>query len=281
MSDDSQKEDAPATRPGNEVFGGSPNMQPPEEIPYDNVPLPSNGTIYPIDSPLHGKTHVPIKILTTQEENILTSPALIKTGKVIQVLLEACMMDKDIKINDLIAGDRNAIMVSVRISGYGSEYEVPIECSKCDTEYDHEFNLNALVIKRLEISPIDKGMNLFEYILPRSKKRVLFKFITGHDEEQIDEAAERRKKIGLLGDSKVTDKLRHSIVELDGSKKRGDIEMDIQKMFAYDSSALRGYMDKHEPGIDMTQETTCPGCGNREEVTVPIGIGFFYPTLVE
>lgn len=265
-------------REGNAVFGGAPNAPKADDIPFDNVPLPSNGVIYPEDSPLHGQTHIAIKVMTAKEEDILTSPSLLKNGKVIEALLQSCVMDKNINVNDMIAGDRNALMVALRITGYGAEYDAEVTCGECDTRHKHTFNLGELEIKRLEdISPIEPGSNLFEYTLPRSKKKVLFKFITGHDEEEMDKVHERRKKLGQRGDNRVTDRLRYSIVEIGGTRKRGDIERAIQRMVAYDSLSLRRHMGKHEPGIDMKSEVECPSCGASEEVNMPLGVNFFYP----
>lgn len=267
-------------RQGNAVFGGASSPMAPkaEDIPFDNVPLPSNGIIYPAESPLHGQTHIAIKVMTAKEEDILTSPSLLKTGKVIEALLQSCVMNKNINVNDMIAGDRNALMVALRITGYGADYDTEITCSECETKYKHTFNLGALEIKRLEdISPVETGSNLFEYVLPRSKKKVLFKFITGHDEEEMDKIHEKRKKLGQRGDNRVTDRLRYSIVEFDGSRKRGDIERAIQRMVAFDSLSLRRHMGKHEPGIDMKSEVECPSCGHSEEVNMPLGATFFYP----
>lgn len=273
-----QKEKQPE-RAGNAVFGGAPTAPKADDIPFDNVPLSSNGIIYPEDSPLHGKTHIAIKVMTAKEEDILTSPSLLKTGKVIEALLQSCVMDKSINVNDMIAGDRNALMVALRITGYGAEYDAEVTCGECETKYKHTFNLGELALNRLDIEPIEPGTNLFEYNLPRSKKRVLFKFITGHDEAEMDEVHNRRKKLGQRGDNRVTDRLRYSIVEIDGTRKRGDIERAVQRMVAYDSSALRRYMGKHEPGIDMKAEVECPHCGTSEEVQTPLGIGFFFPSF--
>jgi hypothetical protein len=265
-------------RQGNAVFGGAP--APREEIPYDNVPLPSNGLIYPVESSLHQQTHVAIKVMTAREEDILTSPALLKSGKMLESLLQSVLMDKNINVNEMIAGDRNALMVALRITGYGAEYAAEITCSSCEEKYDNTFNLGELAIRRLEIQPIEVGMNLFEFVLPRSKKKVLFKFLTGHDEYEIDKTSERRRKItGSRVDSRVTDKLRYSIVEIDGSQKRGDIEKAIQRMVAYDSLSMRKFMNKHEPGIDMSTEVECPNCGHEEEVNMPLGVSFFYPDI--
>ena len=85
------------------------------EIPAEAVPLPSRGIIYPQDSPLHGKEVLEIKPMTAREEDILTSRAYIKKGTVLTQLMKSCLVDKSINPDDMIAGDRNALMIAIRI----------------------------------------------------------------------------------------------------------------------------------------------------------------------
>ena len=272
-------------RQGNAVFGGQPQtvVAAPtwSDIPFEMVPLPSAGTVYPITSPLHASRledgMIPVKVMTAHEEDILTNSAYLQTGKVIEELLKACMMNKEIDVNEMIAGDRNAVMVAIRMIGYDRWYPGEVSCGKCDHVWENTFDLAELTIKRLDIEPVEPGENLFEYTLPKSKHRVLFKFLTGHEEEEMELIAERRKKLGQRGEKRVTDRLKYAIVEFNGTRKKNEIEQAILRMRALDSTALRKYMAKHEPGMDMSQEIECPACGHRQEVGMPIGLKFFYP----
>ena len=91
------------------------------QFPTEEVSLPSKGLLYPKDSPLSsGK--VDIKYMTAKEEDILTSPNLIKKGTVIDKLLESVIVTEGVKIDDLLVGDKNAIMIATRILGYGKDY---------------------------------------------------------------------------------------------------------------------------------------------------------------
>ncbi len=87
------------------------------EVPVEAVPLPSKGTVYPADSPLHGQETVEIRAMTAKEEDILTSRALIKKGTVITHLIQSCLVNKQIDVNEMLVGDRNAIMTALRITG--------------------------------------------------------------------------------------------------------------------------------------------------------------------
>jgi len=247
------------------------------EIPTALVPLPSRGLVYPVNSPLYGKDEVEIKGMTTQEEDILMSRALIKKGTVITELIRSCLLDPNIQVNDLLSGDRNALMVAVRITGYGPEYTPQVVCPNCDTRQDYSVDLSALEIKPLEIEPSEPGANKFEFTTPFSGHKIVFRFLTGKEEEEILAIMENKKKKGLVNDNVVTTRLIFSIVSVNGDENRGNIAQVVQYMSARDSLALRKYIDKHEPGIDMKHPFECKSCGHSEEVAVPMGASFFWP----
>ena len=248
------------------------------EIPHEVVPLPSNGKVYPQGSSLHDCDSVEVKAMTAREEDILTSRALLKKGTVITELIKSCMVDKSFNPLDLISGDRNALMVAIRITGYGPEYSVEMECPECGVKSPHDFDLGSLPIKRLEIEPVLPGTNLFEFKLPRTGKVVKFKFMTGRDEEEMMVMAEKQKKLGISVDNNVTTNLLYAIQSIDGIQDRSAIANFVKALPAADSLALRNYMREHEPGITMKQDTMCNACGHSEEVNMPLGVSFLWPS---
>jgi hypothetical protein len=248
------------------------------DIPQETVPLPSKGKTYDKESPLYHAETVDIRAMTAREEDILTSRALIKKGTVISELIRSCLINPAINPLDLLSGDRNALMVSIRVTGYGPLYETEMECTECSTKWQAEFNLGEMPIKNLEIEPVMDGVNLFEFKLPRSGKLVRFKFMTGRDEEDMMQMAEKQKKLGLKsGESNVTTALLYSIVSVDGVEDRAKIAGFVKGMSAFDSLALRNYVKNNEPGIVMKQVVTCDACGHSEEVTMPMGVTFLWP----
>jgi hypothetical protein len=277
----------------NEIFSqgpdGRPNVQPGMptrnvmrddfgfEIPVETVPLPSRGVTYPVEEGLHGKETVDIKAMTAKEEDILTSKALIKKGTVISHLLRSCLIDRTINPDTLLAGDRNAIMTALRITGYGGDYNVEVDCPSCSERSKQSFDLSSLPIKRLEIEPVALGSNLFEFLLPTTKKKVRFKFLTGTDEQDIMVMAERRKKSGMAGENLVTTRLQYAIDSIESITDKTKIQMFIRNMPARDSLELRRYIDKNEPGIDMKSWMDCPACLEQSEVRLPMGASFFWP----
>jgi hypothetical protein len=249
------------------------------EIPTEIVPLPSNGVAYAPPHPFHRQDMVEIKAMTAKEEDILTSRALLKKGTVITELIKSCLVNRNVEPTTLLAGDRNALMIAIRITGYGAEYDAEIECPECEAKSKHVFDLTALPVKRLELEPTSVGVNEFMFLLPYTKKRVAFKFMTGADEEEIMVMKDRQKKLGMRNDAVVTTQLLHSIISIDGINDRSKIATFVKSMPARDSLALRNYIKDNEPGIMMTQECACESCGHVEEVSMPIGVSFLWPNV--
>jgi len=247
------------------------------DIPVETVPLPSGGKTYASDSPLHGRDTLEIRAMTAREEDILTSKALIKKGTVITHLIKSCLIDKSIEPDNMLAGDRNALMVALRVTGYGTKYSVEVNCPACSERSKQDFNLGELPIKRLDIDPVADGSNLFEVELPMTKAKLRFKFLTGQDEADIMVASERRKKQGQRADNLVTQRLRYAIASVNGITDRTKLDMFVRNLPARDSLFMRNYLDKHEPGIEMKAWMDCPACLEHSEVRLPLGAAFFWP----
>ena len=275
------------SRKGNEVFEGSRGGVAPRrdvlkddfgfEIPTQVVPLPSGGIIYPVESSMHGKQEVAIKAMTAKEEDILTSRALIKKGTVISELLKSAIVEDGFDPDIMLSGDRNALMITLRATGYGADYRVEVDCPACGTRSKQNFDLGQLPIKQLELDPVAPGANLFETELPISKKKVRFKFLTGNDEREMSVMAERKKKQGVQVDNAVTTRLQYQIQSVDGITDRTKIGFFVRAMPAKDSLHLRKFIDKHEPGIEMKSWMDCPNCFETSEVRLPLGATFFWP----
>ena len=250
------------------------------EIPFETVPLPSKGILYDPDSKFYMRETVDIKAMTAEEEDILTSAALIKKGETVEKLLESCVVDKSLPIKELLIGDRNALMISIRITGYGKDYPVVFRCKSCDHSNDTVIDLCNLPLKTLEINPVKSGVNEFEYTLPVTKKKVTFKFLTGLDEKERKITQERMKKVlGVESDleKNVTTSLETAILSIEGVTDKLKIKHFIKYMPAYDSKSLRKFIRDNEPNIEMVQNCTCVNCGTAQDINVPITSEFFWP----
>lgn len=244
-------------------------------IPFDVVPLPSKGLLYK-DGPLAGKDYVECHYLTAIQEDILTSPNLLQSGKMLDALLRSVLKDKKIDPTQFSLGDRNAIVIWLRSTGYGSEYPVLVRCSSCSNEWANEFDLSSLAMRELEEIPDAEGLFAFE--MPITKKRVRFKFLTSEDEMTILKKVEAiQKKQGSSVDHSMSLKMITSIVDVDGNVDQIGIKRFIESLPVKDARSFREYINKIEPGIIMTQDCECPACGNVSQEVIPIRGNFFWP----
>lgn len=249
------------------------------EIPYESIPLPSAGIIYPPDSLLHNVKSLKIKAMTAREEDILASEALLKEGTAIDHLIKSCLTNKKIDVRELILGDRNALLIAIRITGYGAGYDIKTKCKFCNTYHEENVDLSALPIKRLKISPYKENTNLFEFELPVTKKKVLFKFLSAKKEKEKQQQLESLEKnnMGSFGGN-VTTNLEYSIHSIEGITDRNKIKHFVLNMPAYDAKSLRNFIKENEPGMDMKFNYKCKNCGSlNNDISLPIGINFFWP----
>ena len=112
--------------------------------------------------------------MTAKEEDILMSQALIKRGTVITELIKSCLINKNIDVQTLLSGDRNALMIAIRASGYGAIYEPIYACPSCEFKNELQIDLNNLPIKPLTIEPSAPNMNSFAFKIISSAFSLLF-----------------------------------------------------------------------------------------------------------
>ena len=248
------------------------------EVPVESVPLPSRGVVYDPNGNLYRKETLQIRAMTAQDEDILTSQALIKDGQVVSWLIRSCLVDKSIDVEEMIGGDRVALMVSIRITGYGSDYQINPTCNNCNHKNEVNVDLSGLGIKRLQIEPVEVGKNLFSFQLPVSKKVVVFKFLNSKDEKERQASRNfiRKQTDGQL-DNGVTSYLENCIVSIDNITDKLKVKHFIKYMPAKDSKALRKYISENEPGLDMSARFTCSNCDSHNEIRLPVTAEFFWP----
>jgi len=250
------------------------NNQPQEvqlTAPFDVIPLPSGGLLYPGQ---HGT--VKVEYLTAMDENILTSPNLIKSGKVLDVLLERKVKESPVPFDQLLVGDRNATMIWLRATGYGEMYPVKLTDPTSGVEFEHEFDLSALKSKELTAEPDEKGEFFFE--LPKSKKKIKFTLLTVGDERSIISRADKYEKATKSQISNtLTYRLQAQIKEVEGNRDPNYIQQFVNVMPAFDSLKFREYSDNIEPGIDMSAEVEGPT--GTFQASITLGLNFFWPNV--
>ena len=253
----------------NKVAGSAATEEFSFETPFDVLELPSKGLLYP------GRPEtVKVEFLTASDENILTSPNLIRSGKVIDVLLQKKIKSTEIPVNQMLVGDRNAIMIWLRATGYGEMYPVKMVDPVTAEEFETEVDLSSLSTKPLTAQPDEN--NEFDFTLPRSKKKIKFKLLTVADETSITKKTEARNKATKsMISMALTYRLQAQILEIEGNRDPNIISKFIEVIPAYDSLKFREHSDEIEPGIDLEVEVEGPSGSFRSPFA--IGLNFFWP----
>ena len=238
------------------------------KLPTEIVELPSKGLIYPESNPLSsGK--VEMKYMTAKEEDILSNQSYIEKGVVIDKLLQSLIVS-DINYNDLIIGDKNAIMVAARVLGYGKNYSFSYDGEKVDVD------LTLLENKPIDESNFTKGVNNFSFKLPTTNTEITFKILTHKDEQNISKEVEGLKKVNKNISPTVSTRLKYIITSVGGDSEPKTIREFVDKyMLAQDSRALRNHIQSFQPDVDLT---FFPPTGE-DKKSLPIGLNFFWPDL--
>jgi hypothetical protein len=239
------------------------------KFPTEMVDLPSKGLVYPEGHPL-SSGQVEMKYMTAREEDILTNQNYISKGVVIDKLLQSLIVTK-FDYNTLLIGDKNALLVASRILGYGKDY---------DFNYLGEVkvvDLSKLDNKILDDSIFIKGKNEFTFTLPHSNTPITFKLLTEGDENKIEDELKGLKKINKDSIPELTTRLKQVILSIDGDYEKKTIREFVDNyLLAKDSRALREYIGKIQPDVDLTFEIETPD-EETEKINIPIGLNFFFP----
>jgi hypothetical protein len=238
------------------------------KMPTEIVELPSQGLIYLESSPLSsGK--IEMKYMTAKEEDILTNQNYISKGTVLDELVKSLIVS-DIDYEDLIIGDKNAILVAARILGYGSEYVFTWGGE------EQNVDLSTLENKPLNNKIFKKGINEFEFKLPHSNIDITFKLLTGKDEKKINAEVEGLKKINKNSSAELSTRMKYIITSVGGNREAKDIREFVDNMFlARDSRALREYIKEVQPDVELTFFPE----GSDTKTDLPVGLRFFWPDL--
>jgi hypothetical protein len=238
------------------------------KLPTETVELPSKGLLYPEDSEL-AKGTIEIKYMTAKEEDILTNQSYIRNGTVLDKLLKSIIVSK-INFDDLLIGDKNAIMVAARILGYGADYKFDY------LGEEHTVDLSQLENKEIKEELFTSRTNEFSFTLPHSKNKVTFKLLTHKDEQNINRELEGLKKINKDSSPELSTRMKYLITSVEGSRESKDIREFVDNyLLAKDSRALREYVKEVQPDVDLTFFPD----GSSDRIPITIGISFFWPDI--
>ena len=244
------------------------------------VELPSRGMFYPANQPLRGQEVVEIRYMTARDEDILTSPTLLQKGLAVDKFIQNILVDQSIRVDSLLVGDKSAIMVAARITGYGPDYEVNIKCPECGSESEFAFDLSDYEKYFNKFEQVKEFQDLnngtFSIVLPQSGNEVVVRLLTSADEKSILNRQKSKKK-NKLADSQTTDLLKMFIVSIDGVSDPVNLDDMIMNMSARDSRLLRREYTKLVPTVKIVETFDCMFCGTETEMEVPLEARFFWP----
>ena len=237
-------------------------------IAYDVVELPSRGIHYP-----NKKKSVRVAYLTAADENILSSPNLIAEKSVVDELLKRKVLDRDISIEDIVEEDKQAILIFLRNTAFGTEYTIRLTDPKTGEQFSTKIDLSTLKLKDFVLVEDTNGE--YTYYLEKSKIDITFKFLTQKQEDELDKLKSSWKGEGVAPIK--TKKLEMMIKSINGNRNQMEIYSFINnKMPLTDSQEFQKFVIKNKPGLDLTQTVETP---SKEMIQAEIGFGveFFRP----
>jgi len=245
--------------------------QPQMNTSFDVIPLPSEGKLY-----RGGKKSIKVAYLTASDENILTNPNLMESGEFLEILLNRKILEPELRYKDLHVGDRNAIMIWLRATGYGHDYPITVYDPETAEPFEHIVDLSKLKTITLNVDTDKEGLIDFE--LPLTKANIKIKLLTVGDVDDIEKHIDDKIKLNDGTVDTVTYTLEKHIVDVNGNRDKLFIKNFVKTMRVGDSNAIKKYIDKIDSGIDMKLEIETPGGGSLSTF-LPINVKFFWPDL--
>tara|TARA_R110000824_G_scaffold52854_7_gene146709 strand:+ start:6424 stop:7284 length:861 start_codon:yes stop_codon:yes gene_type:complete len=246
--------------------------------PTEFVDLPSGGEPYEEGHPLHNVKSIEIRHMTAKEEDILSSESLLKKGLALDRLLQSVLLDKRIKTDDLLVGDKNALLIATRITGFGPIYESTVTCPSCFASAAHRIDLDEIETKDPDLPPqvTLREDGYYDIFIEKYKLTVTVRLLKGGDEKRVTQQRDKRKKM-KRPEANVTDQLGAIIMEVDGHSDRETIKHFIDVVPATISRQIRTVYDGIVPNLDLTVEYECETCSYEGRVGLPMTAEFFWP----
>jgi hypothetical protein len=236
-------------------------------IAYDVVELPSRGIYYP-----NNKKSVRVAYLTAADENVLSAPNLIQSNNLITEIIKRKVIDRDINTEDLVDEDVRAILIFLRNTAFGSEYEVTLNDPKTNEPFVAKCDLGSLDFKPFEL--VADSMGEYSYVMQKTGIDITFKFLNQKQEKEIEEIQKSWNGLGVPPVK--TKELEFMIKSVKGNRDMMNIRNFIETLPIKDSQEFRKYVNKHKPGLELMQTTTTPS-GEKLEYYIGFGVEFFRP----
>jgi hypothetical protein len=209
---------------------------------------------------------------------MLTSRTLLKKGVALDRVLASVITDKSIDPDSLLIGDRNAIIVATRVSGYGNDYSTKVSCPACGETQEYSFDLNDADIYKGDDGSFGITNNndgTFNVVLPRTGVTVTYRLLNGYDEKKLSSGmeADKRQKV----ERNITRQLSAMLVAANGDTSAQAINYLVENLPSTDSRHLRLAYRTTAPNVDLTQHFECSACDHVQDMEVPLSADFFWP----
>lgn len=231
-------------------------------IPHDVVPLPSGGVFYK-----NKKKSLKVGYLTASDENILMAGGNDMTMN----LLRAKIFETDLRPDELIEGDIEAILIFLRNTGFGPEMELTLTDPETSKPFKTTVRLDELNIIKGQV-PGEDGT--FTITLPVSQTSVKLRPLTYAQILEIGKMAETYPQGRVV--PRRTWRLQREIISVGGSEDKGEIAKFVESMPIADSKFIKTFMNENEPRLDLKRDVMAPS-GERLTVNVGFGVEFFRP----
>jgi hypothetical protein len=235
-------------------------------LPHDVVILPTGGIFYKSK-----KKSIKVGYLTATDENFLLS-GLSNKDSVVMSLLRNKIYEHDLRPEELLDEDIQAILLFLRNTAFGPEYVVRLEDPKTGKLFEKTLVLDELNVKQGQSRPNEDGT--FSVELPKTGAKVKLKPINFGELQEIDRIIENYPQ-GRVA-PKVTIKLQKQIVELDGDTDKGKIAIFVEQLPIADSKFIRNFLKDNVPSLDLTKRVIAPS-GEETKVDIVFGVEFFRP----
>lgn len=236
-------------------------------ISYDVVEFPSRGIHYK-----NKKKSARVAYLTASDENILSSPNIIQSNNIIDELLKRKVLDRDIQVEEIVEEDRQAILIFLRNTAFGSDYNVRLLDPKTNEEFTVSEDLSSLEFKEFKLVP--DVNDEYKYVMPKSNIDVTFKFLTRKQEMDIEEMSKNWN--GLDVAPVVTKRLEMMIQTVAGVRDQMNTRNFVLNLPIKDSQDFRKFVSENKPSLNLTRKTKAPS-GEIVEYTIGFGVEFFRP----
>ena len=240
-------------------------------LPHDVIQLPTQGKFYKSK-----KKSIKVGYLTAVDENILAEVDFKKNINegIVLPLLRNKVYERDLRPEELLDGDVEAILLFLRNTSFGPEYRVTSTDPITDERFTTSILLDELNYKKTEVEPNEDGY--FETTLPVSKKKVLLKLLTISDKIEIDRIVKSYPSERTA--PSITTRLIKNIISIDGDEDKSKITMFVEQMPIADSKHIRRFLIDNEPRLDLSKEVIAPS-GEKVIVDITFGVEFFRPFL--